>query len=259
MKIIQLSDLHFGTEEDSSVEQLKAAIADMAPDMVIVSGDFTQSATTHEYKNAKHFMDALPCPTLSVPGNHDIPGFDLWERFMRPYDKYKTYIDDNLCPFFENDQVVILGLNSARRMLPHWNWANGAISAEQINMLHSRIQEDEDRWTILVLHHPIHKIDEMPLDVTVFGGKKAMRAIEDHNIDLVLTGHIHHASVTTRGDQDHQTTYISASTALSSRLRDQENGFNVIDLDERSYNLSVYTLGNGAFTCSQSINKQKTS
>ncbi len=242
MRIIHLSDLHFGTESDMIVNALTKALYDLSPDLVIVSGDFTQIGSSREFRLARDFLHSLSCDYLCVPGNHDVPARRLIERFSSPYKKYKKHIAEDLCPVYENEQVVVAGLNSARRALPHWNWANGAISEPQRLKLKEIYTPGESRWTICTFHHPVHKVDEMPLDVTVFGRKRTLQTIRDLKVDLVLTGHVHHASITTVGDGEHQTVYLSASTALSSRIRGQENGFNVIDLDDEIMLIEIYKL-----------------
>jgi len=236
---MHLSDLHFGTETPDIVSELKSSIEKLNPEVVVVSGDFTQIANNKEFRISQEFIADLGRPVFCVPGNHDIPRFDLWERFFDPYRKYKKYIDDNLCPVFENDEVIIAGINSARRVLPHWNWANGAISGAQLDHL-ERVYGDSHKRRVCVFHHPVHQALNAPMDTVVFGAKQALQRINALKIDLVLTGHVHHASVTTMGDIDHKTLYLSASTALSSRLRAQENGFNVIDISQDKMDIAMY-------------------
>ncbi len=263
MKIVHLSDLHFGTEESWVVEALLNAITEISPDLVIVSGDFTQIGSKKEFQMARDFLQTLSHDSettpICVPGNHDVPARDIFERFFSPYKKYKNYITRDMNPVFENAQVLVAGLNSARRALPHWNWANGAISAKQRSRLQTIYHPEEPRWTICTFHHPIHKVDDMPLDVTVFGRKRTLQVIQDLKIDLVLTGHVHHASVITRGDENHQTVYLSASTALSSRTRGQENGFNVITLNKHSMNIETFKLEDKQFVQSHTMEIKKTS
>ncbi len=243
MKLLHLSDLHFGTEEDKIFDALKCALEEQSPNHIIVSGDFTQVASSREFAKAKTFIQSLPAPVFCVPGNHDIPRYDLFERFLSPYRKYKHFIDENLCPYFSNDQVVIAGINSARRVLPHWNWANGAISGTQIlniRGIYDQYDPDNTKRRICVFHHPVHHALNAPMDAVVFGAKNAMNALNDMKVDLVLTGHVHHASVTTIGDIDHRTLYLSASTALSSRRRKQQNGFNEIEINPDSMSIKIH-------------------
>lgn len=243
MKIVHLSDLHFGTQVGDIVEDLRAAITSVTPDLVIVSGDFTQVASSREFVTAKHFIESLDMPVFCVPGNHDIPRYEFWQRLFKPYRRYKKYIDDNLFPVMDFDNVIVAGVNSARRILPHWNWANGAISQQQLQQLanvYAQHDPEHKKRRVCVFHHPIQRALSSPMNTVVFGRSKALAAMNDLQVDLVLTGHVHHASITTLGDVDHSTTYLSASTALSSRLRDQENGFNVIALNPGGMDIEIF-------------------
>ncbi len=261
MKIIHLSDLHFGTHQGEIVNITMESVRKHTPDLIVISGDFTQIANTTEFKQASAFLNSLEAPYFCVPGNHDVPQRNLIQRFFHPYKKYKTYIHDDLCPEFENERIKLTGLNSARRALPHWNWANGALSTSQLERLKQAFESSESdagrKWRICTFHHPIHKVQDMPLDVTVFGGKAALQSIQDLKIDLVLTGHVHHASITSRGDEAHQCIYLSASTAMSSRLRGQENGYNLITLEDSRMVIDIFSLGKNGFYKAQSFEKVK--
>jgi 3',5'-cyclic AMP phosphodiesterase CpdA len=260
MKIIHLSDTHFGRQTANLLPAFAATAAQLAPDLVIISGDFTQHARHDEFTQAQAFLAALPCPFFAVPGNHDIPSANPLERFFDPYKRYRRYISPELCPRLETPMAVIAGLNSARRFLPHWNWANGAISGGQLQRLRRAYAEDEkaagrNRWRICTFHHPIHKVEDSSLAVTVFGAKDALRTISELKVDLVLTGHVHYAGVAALGDimdekrgkGGHKTLYVSASTTLSSRLRGQENGFNLITLQEEQILVDIYTYQSTGF------------
>ncbi len=240
MKIIHLSDLHFGTHTSEIEKKLRNVIDIVKPEIIVVSGDFTQVGSEQEFKAAQNFLASLPQKSFCVPGNHDISRFNLWERLLNPYKNYKKYIDDNLCPLLETDEVIIAGINSARRILPHWNWANGAISDAQLDYLEKTFSGKNDKKKICVFHHPIHKAQNAPLDTKVYGADKAMNKMAALEIDLVLTGHVHHASITPIGSKNNKTLYVSASTALSTRIRTQENGFNVIDITQKDIRIDTY-------------------
>jgi 3',5'-cyclic AMP phosphodiesterase CpdA len=243
MRIAHLSDLHFGTAQDQIVIDVQDALRALSPHLVVISGDFTQTGSPAEYKLAASFIDGLPAPTFCVPGNHDISRYNLWDRLTNPYNLYKRYITPSLEPLSVIDGVLIVGVNTARRVLPHWNWANGAINAQQRKELSTRLSNMRDALRIVVMHHPLHKAEDSPLDVTVFGASAAMDLLREQEVDIVLTGHVHHASVTVQDD----TVFISASTAISGRVRQQKNGFNIIDIDDDSFTITHYIHDGGAF------------
>ena len=241
MKIIHISDLHFGTHIPDIYHSLLDIIQSKEPDLVLISGDFTQRASKEEFEVSQSFMGALKSPVFCIPGNHDIPPYPLYERFFHPYRRYKRYIAHDLCPEWDNEDIALIGLNSARRMLPHWNWANGMVSSAQREKANRFFEaQSQEKWRVCTFHHPVHKIDDMPLNVTVFGHRKTKEMLHKNKVDLVLTGHVHHASINILGDQEHKTVYLSASTAVSSRLRAQENGFNEITFSGEKMKINIY-------------------
>ncbi len=257
MRLVHISDLHFGAVVPDLPDALRSAIMEARPDLVAVSGDLTMRGLKEEFQEARAFLDSIPFPKVVVPGNHDVPTLAWGERFFTPFKRYRTYITPDLAPCMEFEQAIIAGLNSARGALPHWNWANGRLSRGQFAKLAQQLGEADGRWRICVFHHPIHKIEDSPLDVTVFGGKRAMKELARLKVDLVLTGHVHHAAITTLGTPDHHTVYLSASTALSNRLRVQENGFNLITLGRGSFVISHYLYKDGTFSLSNSFTHKR--
>src|SRR5689334_2326067 len=126
--IAHISDLHFGTEDPAVAQGLLADLCEIQPTLVVNSGDLTQRGRTSQFVAARAFLDRIPFPQLTVPGNHDIPLYDVVQRFVAPLYRYKKYITPNLAPRFDHDQFVVFGVNTARSL----TWKNGRISLDQI-------------------------------------------------------------------------------------------------------------------------------
>lgn len=246
MKIAHVSDLHFGCIEPAVVEALVATLHAEPPDLVIASGDLTQSATATEFAAARAFFDRLPWPRFVIPGNHDLPGLDPM-RFIDPFGRYRHAVSDDLEPALRTPLIDIKGLNSARRLLPHPNWANGAVSARQCDDIARFFAASTAPWRMVVLHHPLVSAKELPLDVVVFGRRRAMATLGQQKVDLVLAGHQHHAFVDPIAGGDHTTLFVNASTATSKRLRRQPNGFNWLELTPSEMRVKQMRFEHGAF------------
>jgi 3',5'-cyclic AMP phosphodiesterase CpdA len=246
MKIAHISDLHFGCIEPAVADGLKAHLIDAKPDLVVASGDITQSATDPEFRDARAWFDALTLPVMVIPGNHDLPGMDL-TRFINPFARYRHHIGRDLEPEFRSDIVHIKGLNSARMILPHWNWANGAISDRQCRDLGRIFTGSQAPWRMCVVHHPVMNPKEFPLDVALFNRDAFMKTLEALKIDLVLAGHQHHAYTETRESDGHATLFLNASTATSQRLRRQPNGFNMLSFTQSSVRVDMLQWTGHAF------------
>ena len=239
----QISDLHFGTVEDDLRDRLLHSLQDQNLDFLIASGDFTQIAAPDEFRAARAFIDRFDCPVLCVPGNHDVPPRNVFERLLTPYRRYKKYISPDLSFTFRRDTIAVCGINTARRALPHWNWANGAISKGQVAALHDFFSAQEPGCLkILVCHHPLVPVPGA-MRSKVFGGRAALDALSHLQVDLVMTGHVHHSSILTLDAADDRMLLIGASTALSSRIRRHKNGYNLLTFDPVKMEVEITVMG----------------
>src|SRR3954463_10463007 len=133
-RLMHLSDLHFGAHDETLVAAVERKADELAPDLIVVSGDFTQRATTDQFKEACAFLERLRekgREVLGVPGNHDVPLYDVLRRFLSPLTRYRRFIDETLCPFVEIDGLAVLGINTARS----FTFKDGRISEEQIEFI----------------------------------------------------------------------------------------------------------------------------
>src|SRR5436190_11433609 len=110
--LVHLSDLHFGRANPALLAPLARCVAQSKPDLVVVSGDLTQRARAREFREARRFLDTLPSPQLVVPGNHDVPLYNIFQRFFEPLDKYRRIITDNLEPMHLDAEMVVVGINT---------------------------------------------------------------------------------------------------------------------------------------------------
>ena len=115
--VVHLSDLHFGRIDRALVEPLRQAVVDAKPDLVAISGDFTQRARRAQFADARAFIDSLNTRTLVVPGNHDIPLYDFAERLTAPLRRYRDYISADLEPEYIDEEMIVIGVNTARAIV----------------------------------------------------------------------------------------------------------------------------------------------
>src|SRR5215210_5394137 len=150
-KIVHLSDLHFGRIDAELLEPLVEAVCEVAPTLVVVSGDLTQRARSQQFEEARAFLDRLPKPQVVVPGNHDVPLYDVYSRFARPLDKWRRFISEEVEPVYEDDELVVAGVNTARSLTTKY----GRINEGQIGRLRGLLCNYGDPVTkVVVTHHP---------------------------------------------------------------------------------------------------------
>jgi 3',5'-cyclic AMP phosphodiesterase CpdA len=227
--LVHLSDLHFGRIDETLLEPVIATVTEVKPDVLVVSGDLTQRARSHQFKEAREFLDKLPSPQIVVPGNHDVPLHNVFARFLQPLDKYKEFITDDLEPFYADEEVAILGINTARSL----TIKDGRINEGQIESIRSRLcPYPDDVVKIIVTHHPFDLPEGHDEDELVDRAQLAMEAIAKCGADVLLAGHLHishtgHSSARYK-IAGHSALVVSAGTATSTRGRGETNSFNVL-------------------------------
>ena len=241
-RVVHLSDLHFGAHDDDLVAGVEKSIDALKPDLVVVSGDFTQRARTEQFKDACEFLERLRDSgheVLGVPGNHDVPLYDVLRRFLSPLTRYRRFIDETLCPFIEVAGVAVLGINTARSL----TFKDGRISEEQVAFIRETFaRTDPDKARVLVTHHPLYAVPVgEEIERAVGRNELALDAIEEAGVDLLLAGHAHHATTAARDlvTRSGGVLVIQAGTATSTRVREQEQSFNVIDVADAFVTITV--------------------
>ena len=227
--LVHLSDVHFGRVDEAVVTAIIPQIRSLEPDVVVLSGDLTQRAKPDEFRAARRFLDELPTPQIVVPGNHDIPLYNVLQRFGSPLSKYRRFISADLEPFYADDEIAVAGINTARSL----TFKDGRVNEDQMRRLHDRLAPLDDRLTkIVVTHHPFDLPEGMDPKHLVGRADQAMDVFLRAGADVLLAGHLHTTSIgstATRYPVDGRTALlVQAGTATSTRGRGETNSFNLI-------------------------------
>lgn len=230
--IVHVSDIHFGRVDERLVAPLVEAIRAVAPNLVAVSGDLTQRARRHEFRQARAFLDQLPPPILAVPGNHDVPLFNLAARFLDPYGGYRRYIAQDLEPIYQDEEAIVVGLNSARNFPFH---GGGRLNVAQVSHARARLASaPTGAIRIVVTHHPFDLPASHGAEHLIGRSDMAMRQLAEAGADLFLAGHLHISHIGHTADRyqiaGHSALVVQAGT-LSTRSRGELNTFNVLRLE----------------------------
>lgn len=248
--IAHISDLHFGTEVAEVAACLREELTRLKPGLLIVSGDLTQRARSAQYRAAQEYLSQLPRPQLVVPGNHDIPLFDIMRRFFAPLTRFRRYIHTDVNPFYLDQGLAVLGINTARS----FTWVDGRISCEQIDLIREKFcGPGRNAFKIVVTHHPFIPPpgDEHAAVKLVGRAQDALKVIEECRVDLLLAGHLHHGYSgdvrTYYPSTQRSIVVVQAGTAISRRVRKEPNAYNWITLDGHVMTVGIRKFSKGRF------------
>ena len=215
--LVHLSDLHFGRVDPQIIAPLIKTVSEIKPDLVAVSGDLTQRARSHQFREARAFLDALPQPQIVVPGNHDVPLHNVFTRFLQPLDKYKRYITDDLQPVYADEEIVVVGVNTARSL----TIKGGRINEDQVARIREKLRGSSEVVKVVVTHHPFDLPEGYNDRELVGRAQMAMTGLADCGADLFLAGHLHvsHTGHTAKryNIRGHSALVVQAGTASSTR------------------------------------------
>lgn len=242
-RLVHLSDLHFGAHDERLVEAVESRVDELKPDLVVISGDFTQRAKTEQFREACQFLERLQRSgheVLGVPGNHDVPLYDVLRRFLSPLARYRRFIDENLCPFVELPGIAVMGINTARSL----TFKDGRINQDQVAFIRDTFSRTpRDSFRVLVTHHPLFALEVAGAKERAIGRQElALDAIQEAGVDMLLAGHNHHASTHSASDlvtRAGGALVVQAGTSTSTRVREQEQSFNTIDVGEASVTVTI--------------------
>ncbi|NLZ16117.1 MAG: metallophosphoesterase [Desulfobulbaceae bacterium] len=237
--LLHFSDTHFGTETPTVIEALYRQLQAKPIDAIILSGDLTQRARLHQFRDCRTFIDGFGMiPLLATPGNHDIPLWCPWERLFTPYRRYQKYFPTDFDRYGVIsvciDAVHIIGVRTTRR----YRHLHGELSDRQIDRVGQLLQQaPANCLQLVVCHQPLYvlnKEDEVDL---IRGAAKAVPLWRAAGAGGIVSGHIHRPFITPIPYSAHSLSMrplwaIQAGTTTSRRLRDQyPNAFNVISND----------------------------
>ena len=240
--ILHLSDLHFGRIDPATLDPLLQAAQEIRPDVVAISGDLTQRARRGQFREAREFLQQLPGVLIVVPGNHDVPLYNVFARFAFPLANYRRYISGDLEPFYSDEEVAVAGINTAHSR----TFKGGRVTPRQIALLRKRLCHLPPQITrIVVTHHPLDLPEAYEDRELARRARDAMEALVACEADVLLSGHLHasHARSATERHKirGHSALIVQAGTATSTRGRGEPNSFNVIRVDRPRMDVARYS------------------
>jgi 3',5'-cyclic AMP phosphodiesterase CpdA len=227
--LFHLSDIHFGLEDNKALDWVKQEIAERRPQAVAITGDLTMRARHQEYAAACHWIRSLDVPVTVEIGNHDMPYFNLVERFFAPYRRFRA-IEGLIEREIDLPGIAIVSLKTAVRAQPRFNWSKGWVSRSALTKCLAAIDALPKGTTALVAaHHPLREVGTTGTALTA-NGYKALCALAQRPVLGVLSGHVHDPFDIVEKTEHGPVRMIGAGT-LSQRLRSTPPSFNELTWD----------------------------
>lgn len=244
MKLVLTADLHFGSVVEGLAEILAQAIAAENPGITIIAGDLTLGARRTEFEKAALWLDSLQRPLLVLPGNHDMPYWNLIRRFSDPFRAYSVAANaESLMPAVALPEGLVLGFNTATSWQPHLAWQEGVARRTDIEAAKELLSASGAPFKAVAAHHPFVRIEGQARARPVRRAEQALEVFAEAGVALLMSGHTHMSFAMEHEIENRKIVAVGAPTALSSRMRGEANGFCVIEAspDAIACSLRLYT------------------
>src|SRR5262245_33711242 len=246
VRLLHLSDVHFGAEDENALKAVETFATHIKPDAIIIAGDITQSGRRAEFKAARAWFDRLGVEPIVAPGNHDTPVFHLPARMIAPFYRYARYMTglDAVGRLVElgGGLVRISAINTARGIQGRINWSDGVIALADLEAALDRLAGGPDAaWRLLICHHPLLEPGHSRIAVDTLRGGEALRRCAAARVDAILTGHIHDAFADPIAAARRPMVQMGSGT-LSTRLRATRPSFCVISIDGEHLVQEIITI-----------------
>lgn len=228
-RVFHVSDVHFGIEDARAHAAFADAVRVERPDGVICTGDITQRATHAQFAAAAEYFASLDVPVMLFPGNHDMPYYNLLERFTRPYAR-SDWLAAQVSQPLQLRHAVLVPFDTNARAQWRWPWSNGNVKHAKLAVPLRALDglADDPRLKIVACHHPLLPARDGETNPTI-RGDTAFAALARAGATAILSGHVH-VPFDQQRERDGQTMRMIGAGTLSRRLRGAAPSYNVLNI-----------------------------
>jgi 3',5'-cyclic AMP phosphodiesterase CpdA len=181
MRIVHFSDIHCGSQYfvPNLLDRTLVEINDLAPELVVLTGDLTNMGYRQEFREAREYLDRLECQdVIVVPGNHDSRNVG-YMHFESLFSSRDSVISKN--------QVTVLGIDSTEPDLDY-----GRVGRHRYPWIQESYAQYPDDFKIFALHHHLLPIPGTGRERNVVhDAGDVLEVLLAAGVKLVLSGHKH--------------------------------------------------------------------
>lgn len=219
--IAHISDLHCGSRYHipSLAKRVIDELNELAPDIVIVTGDLTDMGFRQEFKQAHRLLEAVGCARKAVLlGNHDARNVG---------DEHFTELFGARSVELTHCGVHVLGMDSSEPDLDA-----GRIGRDRYLWMEERFAQDEEGFRVVAMHHHLVPVPGTGRERNVvYDAGDLLRVLASNGVDLVLCGHKHVPNVWRLEDM----LIVNAGTCCTHRLRGKVRPcYNIIEIRDKT-------------------------
>ena len=179
-RIAQISDLHCGGLHfvPNLLERAISEVNDLAPDVVVCSGDLTTFGFKGEYAMARSYLERIECENMVIiPGNHDARNVG-YVHFEQLFGERNSVL--------HKGPVSIVAVDSTAPDLDY-----GQIGRGRYRWIEEQFKHPA-KLRIFVLHHHLLPVPGTGRERNiVHDAGDTLECLQRAGVDLVLTGHKH--------------------------------------------------------------------
>jgi 3',5'-cyclic AMP phosphodiesterase CpdA len=246
LRIMHVTDIHFGDADPVRLEAALEAIDTLKPDCVVLTGDLTQAGRKREFLQAAEWLKKIKAPIVAAPGNHDTPVYTLHQRVFDPFGRYRNL---GLADFWTGKEglAAVASVNTARAMQLRRDWSQGVFNIEHVEEAHGKlVTAAPTGWRFLACHHPPFTPTEAQVESRTRRSAKALQLLHPPERSVVLCGHVHGFFMMEDGASGVR--IIAAPSLASSRERGAGAGFVLIDATPKALAVQRWRHDGKAFS-----------
>ncbi|MEO6093259.1 MAG: metallophosphoesterase [Novosphingobium sp.] len=241
LTLFHISDVHFGLEDPDAIGWAAECVTRERPAAIALTGDLTMRARRHEFAAACRWISSLQAPVTVEIGNHDMPYFNLAERFINPFKRFLGVEAMVECEL-NLPGLALIPLKTATRAQWRFPWSNGWVRRSALKRTLDAIDALPPGTRALVTcHHPLTERSPDGKLLTI-GGDHALEELAARpQLLAVLSGHVHDPFDLVAQTPAGPVRMIGAGT-LSRRIRSTPASFNELTIEGGAIRVKVRNL-----------------